>query len=135
MTEFSSANLIPFKSAGVVTLEWLHEFSRVSGDPNRIHLDVEVAKSVGLPTAIAHGMLVAGLLHSRALEATQDYRNLRGFRLGSSQTRFKAMTLLGDEIITGGQWQVVGANEIRLELQARNPRGETTVITQFDLVR
>lgn len=135
MTEISSANLIPFKAAGVVTLEWLKEYARVSGDHNPIHQDEKVAKAMGLPGVIAHGMLVSGLLHSRALEAIQDYRNLRGFHIESSQTRFRAMTLLGDEISTGGQWQVMGANEIRLELQARNPKGEITVSSFFELVR
>ena len=97
--------------------------------------DETIAKSMGLPGVIAHGMLVSGLLHSRALEAIQDYRDLRGFRIIASNTRFRAMTVLGDEISTGGQWQVVGSNEIRLELQARNSRGETTVSAVFELVR
>jgi acyl dehydratase len=135
MSELSSANLIPFKSAGVITLEWLKEYAQVSGDHNPIHQDEAVAKAMGLPGVIAHGMLIAGLLHSRALEAAQDYRNLRGFRIGQSQTRFKAMTLLGDEVSTGGQWQVTGSNEIRLELQARNGKGEVKVTANFTLVR
>jgi acyl dehydratase len=135
MSEISSANLIPFKSAGVITLEWLREYARVSGDHNPIHQDEAVAKAMGLPGIIAHGMLISGLLHSRALEAAQDYRNLRGFRIGTSQTRFKAMTLLGDEVSTGGQWQVSGANEIKLELQARNGKGEITVAAIFTLIR
>ncbi len=135
MSEISSADLVPFKSAGVITLDWLKEFARVSGDFNPIHQDETVAKAMGLPGVIAHGMLTAGLLHSRAVEAIQEYRNLRGFHIASSQTRFRAMTLLGDEISTGGQWQVVGSNELRLELQARNQRGETTVTIAFKLVR
>ena len=32
MTEISSQDIIPFKVAGVITLEWLKEFARVSGD-------------------------------------------------------------------------------------------------------
>lgn len=135
MSEISSANLVPFKSSGVITLEWLKDYARVSGDQNPIHQDETVAKSMGLPGVIAHGMLISGLLHSRALEAIQDYRDLRGFRIAASNTRFKAMTLLGDEISTGGQWQVTGSNEIRLELQARNSKGETTVSAIFELVR
>ncbi|MBS1964008.1 MAG: MaoC family dehydratase N-terminal domain-containing protein [Bdellovibrionales bacterium] len=135
MTEISSANLIPFKVAGTVTLEWLKEFARVSGDYNPIHQDEAVAKSMGLPGVIAHGMLTASLLHSRALEAIADYRNLRGFSIGGSQTRFRAMTFLGDEISIGGQWQVMGANELKLDLQARKQSGETTVTASFRLVR
>ena len=135
MTEITSENLVPFKVAGTVTLEWQKEFARVSGDYNPIHQDETVAKSMGLPGVIAHGMLTASLLHSRALESIADYRNLRGFRIDSSETRFRAMTFLGDEISIGGQWQVVGSDEIRLDLQARNRKGETTVTTAFRLVR
>lgn len=135
MTELSSAEILPFKIVGTITLEWLKEFARVSGDYNPIHQDEAVAKSMGLPGVIAHGMLTASLLHSRANEAILDYRNLRGFRIGASETRFRAMTFLGDEISIGGQWQVLGSNELKLDLQARNQKGETTVTTAFKLIR
>jgi len=135
MTEITSQDLIPFKVVGTITLDWLKEFARVSGDYNPIHQDEAVAKSMGLPGVIAHGMLTASLLHSRALEAIADYRNLRGFRIASSETRFRAMTFLGDEISIGGQWQATGSNELKLELQARKQTGETTVTTAFRLVR
>lgn len=135
MTDLTSENLISFKLIGVITLEWLIEFARVSGDYNQIHQDESVAKAMGLPGVIAHGMLTSSLMHSRAHEAIFDDRNLRGFRIGSSQTRFRAMTFLGDEISIGGQWQVTGSNEIRLELQARNQKEETTVTAFFNLLR
>ncbi len=135
MTEISSEDFIPFKVAGTITLEWLKEFARVSGDYNPIHQDEAVAKAMGLPGVIAHGMLISSLVHSRACEVIADYRNLRCFHVSVSQTRFRAMTFLGDEISVGGQWQVTGSNEIRLELQARNQKGETNVTTAFTLVR
>ncbi len=135
MSEFSSTNLVGFKSAGTITLEWLKEFARVSGDGNPIHQDEAIAKLMGLPGVIAHGMLISSLLHSRALEAIPEDRNLRGFHVKASETRFRAMTFLGDEISIGGQWQVQGSNEIRLELQARNQKGETNVTAAFTLVR
>lgn len=135
MTELSSSEILPFKVAGTITLDWLKEFARVSGDYNPIHQDEAVAKSMGLPGVIAHGMLTASLLHSRANEAILDDRNLRGFRIGASETRFRAMTFLGDEISIGGQWQVTGSNELKLDLQARNQKGETTVTTAFKLIR
>lgn len=135
MSDLSMDERIPFKSTGVITLEWLKEFARVSGDHNPIHQDETIAKAMGLPGIIAHGMLISGLVHSRACEVIRDYRNLRDFRIGASQTRFKAMTFLGDEISVGGQWQVVGSNELRLELQAQNQKGETNVTTAFTLLR
>jgi acyl dehydratase len=36
-------------------------YADASGDPNPIHQDEEVARSVGLPGVIAHGMLTLGL--------------------------------------------------------------------------
>jgi acyl dehydratase len=135
MTEMTAENLVPFKPVGIITLPWLKEFARVSGDYNPIHQDEEVAKSMGLPGVIAHGMLTASLTHSRALEALMDYRELRGFRIGTSETRFKGMTFLGDQISIGGHWEVTGANEIRLELKTRNQKEELTVTTVFKLVR
>ncbi len=135
MSELSSEDFIPFKSVGVIKLEWLKEFARVSGDYNPIHQDEVVAKAMGLPGVIAHGMLISSLIHSRACEVISDYKNLRGFHIGVSQTRFKAMTFLGDEISIGGQWQVMGSNEIRLELQAKNQKGEINVLTVFTLLR
>lgn len=135
MTEISTEDFIPFKSVGPITLEWLKKFARVSGDYNPIHQDDVVAKAMGLPGVIAHGMLISSLIHSRACEVIVDYRNLRGFYIGVSQTRFRAMTFLGDEISIGGQWQVTGSNEIRLELQAKNQKGEMNVATTFTLFR
>jgi acyl dehydratase len=135
MTEMTAENLVPFKLAGVITLDWLKEFARVSGDHNPIHQDESVAKAMGLPGVIAHGMLISSLIHSRALEAIMDYRELRGFHIASSKTRFKAMTLLGDEVSVGGHWEVTGANEIQFELQAHNQRDELTVTTFFVLKR
>src|SRR5256885_9460145 len=51
------------------TREQIAEYAEVSGDHNPIHLDDEVARSVGLPGLIAHGMLQMGLLATVAAEA------------------------------------------------------------------
>ncbi|GAA4486378.1 (3R)-hydroxyacyl-ACP dehydratase subunit HadB [Rhodococcus olei] len=39
----------------------LVQYAGVAGDPNPIHWDDAVARSVGLPTAVAHGMLTMGV--------------------------------------------------------------------------
>lgn len=39
----------------------LVQYAGVAGDPNPIHWDDEVARSVGLPMAVAHGMLTMGV--------------------------------------------------------------------------
>ncbi len=135
MSELSASSMIPPKIMGTITLNWLKDYARVSGDHNPIHQDEKIAKSMGLPGVIAHGMLVSGLLHSRALEALYEVKNLRGYEIKSSNTRFRAMTLLGDEISVGGQWQVVSNTEVKLDLAAKNLKGESLVTGVFKLVR
>lgn len=44
-----------------VTRADLRAYADASGDPNPIHLDEDVAKSVGLPDVIAHGMFTMAL--------------------------------------------------------------------------
>ncbi len=46
-------------------------YAEASGDPNPIHQDEDVARSVGLPGVIAHGMLTLGLA-GRAVAAWTD---------------------------------------------------------------
>jgi len=48
------------------TCEQIKAYADASGDQNPIHQDDEVAKAVGLPGMIAHGMLNYGVL-SRAV--------------------------------------------------------------------
>ena len=135
MSELSAANLISPYIMGSITLNWLKDYARVSGDHNPIHQDEKIAKAMGLPGVIAHGMLISGLLHSRALEALYEVKNLRGFEIKGSSTRFRAMTLLGDEISVGGQWQLVSNTEVKLDLAAKNLKGESLVTGTFKLIR
>lgn len=51
-----------------ITRADLVRYAAASGDPNPIHQDEEVARSVGLPGVIAHGMLTMALA-ARAVEA------------------------------------------------------------------
>jgi acyl dehydratase len=52
----------------VVTRADLVHYARASGDHNPIHQDEEVARSVGLPGVIAHGMFTMALA-ARAVDA------------------------------------------------------------------
>ena len=51
------------------TREGLAAYAHASGDMNPIHQDEEVAKSVGLPDVISHGMLTMG----RAVRVVTDW--------------------------------------------------------------
>ncbi|OBJ70949.1 (3R)-hydroxyacyl-ACP dehydratase subunit HadB [Mycobacterium sp. 1274756.6] len=63
LREFSSVKVgdqLPEKTIPL-TRQDLVNYAGVSGDLNPIHWDDEIAKLVGLDTAIAHGMLTMGL--------------------------------------------------------------------------
>lgn len=51
------------------TRDHLTAYANASGDMNPIHLDEAVAKSVGLPDVISHGMLTMG----RAIKVVTDW--------------------------------------------------------------
>ena len=63
LREFSSVKVGDTLPEKVITLTRgdLVNYAGVSGDLNPIHWDDEIAKQVGLHTAIAHGMLTMGL--------------------------------------------------------------------------
>ena len=101
--------------------EEIARYAEASGDRNPIHLDDDVARSVGLPGVIAHGMLQMGILANVAVAAAGgDPRRVR--RIG---VRFAGMVEPGDEIVFGGEEKADG----RLELWARKADG-TPVLTK-----
>jgi acyl dehydratase len=63
LREFSSIKVgddLPERTINLTRAD-LVNYAGVSGDLNPIHWDDEIAKQVGLDTAIAHGMLTMGL--------------------------------------------------------------------------
>ncbi|WP_130014059.1 MaoC/PaaZ C-terminal domain-containing protein [Serinicoccus sediminis] len=65
-------------------------YAEASGDQNPIHQDADVAREVGLPDVIAHGMWTMGA----ALEAVTDYVGGDPGRILSCQTRFTGMVVV-----------------------------------------
>ena len=99
--------------------EQIAAYAEASGDRNPIHLDDEVARSVGLPGVIAHGMLVMAQLANFVVRQAGDHRRLRLLRC-----RFSGMVMPGDTLTFTGR---VGAEEnglLEVELNAENQRGE-----------
>ena len=115
---------IPFEVMGEVRKEALVLYSKASGDPNEIHLNDEVAKKMGLPSVIAHGMLIAAWAGERAIEASKSFPNSK---LRSFSTRFQAMTFPGDVIEVGGKAKEDGAGGWKMELQARK-KGSSEIV-------
>ena len=55
-------DIIPELITEPITFSTLSEYAKASGDYNPIHLDAQLAKKVGLPNVIAHGMLIMSYL-------------------------------------------------------------------------
>lgn len=65
-------------------------YADASGDRNPIHLDPEVARSVGLPDVIAHGMWTMGA----ALDVVTTYVGGDPARVLSCSTKFTGMVVV-----------------------------------------
>ena len=62
-----------------VTRADLRAYAEASGDRNPIHLDEDVARAVGLPDVIAHGMLTMGLAGQVAADWAGDPAAVVGY--------------------------------------------------------
>ena len=102
-----------------VTREQFNAYAEASGDRNPIHLDDSVARSVGLPGVIAHGMLGMAQMANAVVAFAGDHRRLRRLKC-----RFAGLVLPGDTVIFRGSVTEVVAGVARLELSADNQRGE-----------
>lgn len=58
--EIAAGEELPEKAVKLTRSD-LVQYAGVSGDPNPIHWDDSVAQAIGLPTAVAHGMLTMGI--------------------------------------------------------------------------
>ena len=103
------------------TRQQIKAYADASGDQNPIHQDDAVARAVGLPGVIAHGMLNYGLL-SRALT---DWLDDPG-RLRRLTVRFSNMVQPGDTVRCRGRVKHVDsrAGRATIELWMENQRGE-----------
>ena len=97
------------------TRDQIAEYAEASGDRNPIHLDDDFARSVGLPSVIAHGMLQMGIAATVAAEAAGGTDRLRRLSV-----RFAGMVVPGDTVTFTAE----PAGEGKLELRATNQNGE-----------
>ncbi|MEK6710572.1 MAG: MaoC/PaaZ C-terminal domain-containing protein [Nitrospinota bacterium] len=104
----------------------LVQYAGASGDFNAIHFDDEAARSRGLPSVIAHGMLSMGFLGQFVEKA---------FGAGATrrlEVNFRGMVRLGEAVTCRGRVREVreaGGRPLAVcEIEAVN--GEGTVVTQ-----
>lgn len=107
-------------------------YAEASGDHNPIHVDAEFALSVGLPGAIAHGLLEMGIL-AEALAVWAGGAD----RLQSLQVRFSKPLVAGDTITCTGAVTVIDEAEglATLEVEATSDRGERVLTNGRAVVR
>lgn len=99
-------DLKPYVGKPLGTSDWvtidqqrIDDFSRVSGDDNWIHVDVERAKRE-LPggKTMAHGMLTLSLITYLGGKILRVRQRSRGINYGSNKVRFTAPVLCGARI-------------------------------------
>jgi len=86
-----------------VTREALVAYAAASGDPNPIHQDPEVARSVGLPDVIAHGMYTLALA-ARYVDEQLGEPGLIA-ELGAKFTKPVVVPERGTEVVVEGTWR------------------------------
>jgi acyl dehydratase len=99
-----------------------HRYAGASGDFNPIHIDDELAKAVGLPRNILHGLYSMGLV-ARANAALAG-GNPRALKRLSVQ--FRGMGVPEQEIVVSGTVKSVDGDRVVVDTVAQ--QGETTII-------
>jgi acyl dehydratase len=86
-----------------VTRQALVAYAHASGDPNPIHQDPDVARSVGLPDVIAHGMFTLALAARYVDEQLGEPGRI--VELGAKFTRPVVVPETGTEVEISGTWR------------------------------
>ena len=86
-----------------VTREALVAYAEASGDPNPIHQDPEVARSVGLPDVIAHGMFTLALAARYVDEQLGEPGRIA--ELGAKFTKPVVVPESGTHVEIEGSWR------------------------------
>ena len=101
MTDVSPPTLSP--TTYPVTREALVAYAKASGDPNPIHQDPAVARSVGLPDVIAHGMFTLALAARYVDEQVGEPGRIA--ELGAKFTKPVVVPESGTEVQVEGTWR------------------------------
>ena len=106
-----------------ITRHVLALYCGASGDHNPIHVDIDFAKSAGMPDVFAHGMLSAAWL-ARVLTGWVPQSAIR-----SLDIRFVAITHVGERITCSGKvvekFEGQGRRCARVQLASANQDGIT----------
>ena len=120
-TTLKAGDTLPPLDLPPITRHQLALYCGASGDHNPIHVDIDFAKSAGMPDVFAHGMLSAAWL-GRLLTNWVPQSAIR-----SLDIRFAAITQVGERIRCEGKVAEVfedkGQRFARLQLTTANEQG------------
>jgi acyl dehydratase len=93
-----------------VTREDLAAYADASGDHNPIHLDDQIARSVGLPGVIAHGMYTMAL----AARYVEEWVGEPGrvLSIGAKFTKPVVVPPEGADVEIAGSWEEQGGERV-----------------------
>ena len=94
-------------------------YAAVSGDFNPIHIDPEVGRAAGFPGAILQGMCTMAWLADACTAYLGDPARVKRLK-----ARFARPVVVGDVVTFRGRCVAVLGPVVRLEIEARNQRGE-----------
>ena len=92
-----AGDILPELITEPITSSILSEYAKASGDYNPIHLETKLAKKVGLPNIIAHGMLIMSYL-ARSITNHIDQALVKEYGV-----KFSSMTTLDDILCCKGR--------------------------------
>lgn len=98
-----------------------HRYAGASGDFNPIHIDPELAKAVGLPNSILHGLYMMGLVaRANAALADGDPRALKRLSV-----QFRGMGAPETEITVSGTVKSVDGDTVVVDTVAAQGDNQT----------
>ena len=107
---------------GPVDRVQLARYAGASGDFNPVHVDEAYARSLGMPSVYAPGMLVMGMLG----QLVSDWS--RGAQLRRYTVRFSKIVWPGDTVVAKGRvmerWGETGKYFAEVDVWAENQKGE-----------
>ena len=113
---------LPALTKGPVDRVQLARYAGASGDFNPVHVDEVYARSLGMPSVYAPGMLVMGMLG----QLVSDWA--RGAQLRRYAVRFSKIVWPGDTVVAKGRvmerWGEGGKYFAEADLWAENQKGE-----------
>ncbi|MDP1818605.1 MAG: MaoC/PaaZ C-terminal domain-containing protein [Acidimicrobiales bacterium] len=119
---------IPGRSFGPVTRMDFIRFSAATADPNRVHIEEDVAKAAGLPSVIGSGGIVGGVM-SDVVTAWAGLGTIRRVSGKITFPLFPGTTVVVTGEVTGRE-ERDGAVTLEVKVQATDenatPLGENT---------